>query len=96
MAKKLTATHSQILRILANKSCSEKHIHYVIKCLGYKDYSEIDIVFSCLKDLKNRHLVDLAQQFHFDHETGKSFTIAQGSRWWITDKGKDFLEVLET
>jgi len=93
--KKLTATHTQSLRVLANNSYSEKHIHYVIKCLGYKTYSEIDFVFSCLTDLKNRHLVGMAQQFNFDHETGQKFTIAQGSRWWITDKGKDFLETLD-
>ena len=76
MAKKeLSANHSQILRILTNNSCSEKHIHYVIKCLGYKNYSQIDCVFSCLKDLKNRHLVGMAQQFYFDDETGKNFSV---------------------
>jgi hypothetical protein len=89
MTNKLTATHTQILRILIyNSSDDWKHINYVIKCLGYKNKLEgTALTYPCLIDLKNRHLVRLSKQL---------IDRPDETRWQITDKGKKMLDNLES
>lgn len=89
MANKLTATHTQILRILIyNSSDDWKHINYVIKCLGYKNKLEgTGLTYSCLIDLKNRHLIRLSKQL---------IDRPDETRWQITDKGKKMLDNLNS
>jgi predicted transcriptional regulator len=88
-ANKLTATHTQILRILIyNSSDDWKHINYVIKCLGYKNNLQgISSTYSCLTDLKNRYLIRLSKQL---------IDRPDDTRWQITDKGKKMLDSLES
>ena len=85
MTNKLTATHTQILRILIyNSSDDWKHINYVIKCLGYKNNLQgIGLTYQYLIDLKNRHLIRLSEQL---------IDRPDETRWQITDKGKKMLD----